>query len=142
MTESEGETPPSTPSAEEAKKEKKKKKKEKRLKLAEAEAEDTGPEAQVSASVTLTVQQEETLKRLHRGLSAFFNSVRVTRVFIMASSCRLWRAQRKRRRRRNKRKVTQSKESQVNGWRDPAHVNPECRWLWEFCMQAEHNVIL
>lgn len=50
MTESEGETPPSTPSAEEAKKEKKKKKKEKRLKLAEAE--DTGPEAQVSASVT------------------------------------------------------------------------------------------
>lgn len=139
MTESEGETPPSTPSAEEAKKEKKKKKKEKRLK--QAEAEDTGPEAQVSAS-DVTVQQEETLKRLHRGLSAFFNSVRVTRVFIMASSCRLWRAQRKRRRRRNKRKVTQSKESQVNGWRDPAHVNPECRWLWEFCMQAEHNVIL
>lgn len=61
MTESEGETPPSTPSAEEAKKEKKKKKKEKRLKLEEAEAEDTGPEAQVSASVT-ELQQEETLK--------------------------------------------------------------------------------
>ncbi|XP_039459668.1 H/ACA ribonucleoprotein complex subunit DKC1 isoform X1 [Oreochromis aureus] len=44
VTESEGETPPSTPSVEEAKKEKKKKKKEKRLKLEEAEAEDTGPE--------------------------------------------------------------------------------------------------
>uniref|UniRef100_I3K8L6 H/ACA ribonucleoprotein complex subunit DKC1 n=1 Tax=Oreochromis niloticus TaxID=8128 RepID=I3K8L6_ORENI len=54
VTESEGETPPSTPSVEEAKKEKKKKKKEKRLKLEEAEAEDTGPEpeAQVRASVT------------------------------------------------------------------------------------------
>lgn len=64
MTESEGETPPSTPSAEEAKKEKKKKKKEKRLKLeeAEAEAEDTGPEAQVSASVTELCSRKKLLK--------------------------------------------------------------------------------
>lgn len=57
MTESEGETPPSTPSAEEAKKEKKKKKKEKRLE----EAEDTGPEAQVSASVTQLCSRKKLL---------------------------------------------------------------------------------
>uniref|UniRef100_A0A3Q0T309 Dyskeratosis congenita 1, dyskerin n=1 Tax=Amphilophus citrinellus TaxID=61819 RepID=A0A3Q0T309_AMPCI len=53
-TESDGDTtPPSTPSAEEAKKEKKKKKKEKRLKLEEVEPEDAGAEPETEVSLSL-----------------------------------------------------------------------------------------